>query len=144
MDSLASQYPKWSKRVLVAIYALPLAAVVVYTIIVLGIQGIVTLLMGFIPSLLIGSFIFLPFAGMYYAVISCAHTLFDQFRFRSPLKRGCARNILISVVCSGILMTSSILFIPDFDLIPFIFLCLGIGATAIFTIVRAGLIRLKA
>ena len=144
MDSLASQYPKWYKRVLVAIYALPLAAVVVYTIIVLGIQGIETLLSGFIPSLLIGSFIFLPFAGMYYAVISCAHTLFDQFRFRSPLKRGCARNILISVVWSGVLMASSILFIPEFDLIPFVFLCLGIGATTIFTMVRTGLIRLKA
>ena len=62
-------FPNWYKISLIVAYTLPLPALVIYTIVVLSMQGFLTLLASFIGSIVAGAVVFFPFICIYYALL---------------------------------------------------------------------------
>lgn len=107
--------PNWYKISLIVAYTLPLPALVIYTIVVLSMQGFLTLLASFIGSIVAGALVFFPFICIYYALLSFIHTLVDEILIRSSSKKQCVMKFFISFSCSLLLAVSSILTIKYID-----------------------------
>ena len=136
MEKKLECLPNWYIYLFMIAYILPFSALVIYTIVVLLMQGFLTLIGAFLGSLVIGGIVFFPFICMYYAVLTFIHTLVDELIFRSCLKKKCAISIIISFVCSAFLALNSILTIQysehKLGWVPFVFMLISFFTTCIF------------
>jgi hypothetical protein len=134
-------FPNWYKYLLLAMYILPFPAFVIYIVVVLLMDGLSTLFLAFLGTLIIGGIIFLPFSCMYYAVLTFIHTFLDGLVFQVYSKKKSAIIIIVSFVCSAFWGLSSACLIQYIEQernewIPLIFMIVGCIMTISFLMIR--------
>ena len=115
MNRLFKRPHLWYKILLLIAYVFPVKALLLYTVIVLGSQGIVALLGLFLGSLIVGSLIFLPFICIYYAALTFIQTFIEQIIYG---KSKIILRILIitaSFICSALLAFTALMSIESLD-----------------------------
>ena len=115
MNRLFKRPHLWYKILFPITYVLPIITFFVFTVIILGSQGIVTLLGSFLGSSIVGMLVFFPFGCIYYAALTFIQTFIDQILYG---KRKIILRILIitaSFICSALLAFTALMSIESWD-----------------------------
>ena len=107
MSDLLLGYPRLYRFLLMVLYALPIPALLVYTIFALLHSDLITLIAAFLGSLMVGFFIFFPLFCIYYAALTFLHTLLDELFFPAFLKKKRRTTIMFSLIVSLVWALSS-------------------------------------